>query len=233
MRRGVSRSHAGQRSCRQLTALVDHPQPEEVINRPDIDTNRPVSRQYRAGRLGVYEYPTYWSTPGFGSPLSLTSAIGPELNPVATTAPGSDETRTRNARADAQACVEENRRDDPHLRSAKAVMNYHLHAIDGDVGKLQGLLVDEKTWAIRYLVVNTSAGWLGHQTLLAPEWIEGIDWSEATVVVNVSREAIKSAPAFNPATTLDREFEVNIYRHYRRDEYWPHGTQREDLRAGL
>ncbi|HWG68883.1 MAG TPA: hypothetical protein VN692_05625 [Steroidobacteraceae bacterium] len=45
--------------------------------------------------------------------------------------------------------------DDPHLRSGNAVLKYHVHATDGDIGHVRGLLIDEKTWSIRYMVVNT------------------------------------------------------------------------------
>jgi hypothetical protein len=62
----------------------------------------------------------------------------------------------------------EHQNDDPHLRSGNAVMNYHIEASDGGIGHVQGLLLDEDTWAIRYIVVDTSNWWLGHQVLIAP-----------------------------------------------------------------
>jgi hypothetical protein len=55
------------------------------------------------------------------------------------------------------------RGDDIHLRSGNEIMRYYLHASDGDIGHVQGLIVDEKTWAIRYIIVNTSNWWLGHK----------------------------------------------------------------------
>jgi hypothetical protein len=39
---------------------------------------------------------------------------------------------------------------------------------------VQGFLVDERTWAIRYLIVNTSNWWLRHQVLVAPECFEEV-----------------------------------------------------------
>ena len=41
------------------------------------------------------------------------------------------------------------------------------------MGQVKGLLVDEETWAIRYLIVETSNWWFGHQVLIAPQWIQG------------------------------------------------------------
>jgi hypothetical protein len=89
--------------------------------------------------------------------------------------------------------------DDPHLRSCKAVMDYHIEATDGDIGHVQGMLVDEETWAIQYLIVNTSNWWLGHQVLIAPQWIKDVSWSDATVSLNLTRQAVKEAPLYNSA----------------------------------
>ena len=34
--------------------------------------------------------------------------------------------------------------------------------------------MDEETWAIRYMVVDTSNWWLGHKVLIAPAWIKDL-----------------------------------------------------------
>jgi hypothetical protein len=82
------------------------------------------------------------------------------------------------------------------------------------------MLVDDETWTIRYLVVNTSDWWLGHRVLVAPAWISDISWLEATVSVDLSREAIKHAPAFDPDALPDREQEKRMHEHYARPGYW-------------
>ena len=66
--------------------------------------------------------------------------------------------------------------DDCHLRSSQVVTGYHIHAKDGDIGHVQDLLVDDHTWAIRYLIVDTSNWWGGHHVLVAPQWIEAVSW---------------------------------------------------------
>ena len=54
-------------------------------------------------------------------------------------------------------------------------------------------------WALRYLVVDTSNWWLGHQVLVAPPWISGVHWSDRSVSVDLSRDALRNAPAYDPA----------------------------------
>ena len=53
-------------------------------------------------------------------------------------------------------------------------MIYRVEATDGDIGHVAGYLLDPVTWAIRYLVVDTSNWWLGHQVLIAPRWIDAV-----------------------------------------------------------
>jgi hypothetical protein len=89
--------------------------------------------------------------------------------------------------------------DDCHLRSSNAVIGYHIKATDGDIGHLEDLLVDDNTWAIRYLIVNTSNWWGGKRVLVAPQWIDNVSWSEAKVSVDLTRQAIKDAPPHDSA----------------------------------
>ena len=83
--------------------------------------------------------------------------------------------------------------DDSHLRSIKAVTGYHIQATDGEIGHVENMLLDDHTWAIRYLVVDTSNWWGGHHVLVAPQWIQRVSWAEATVSVDVTRQAVKDA----------------------------------------
>ena len=108
-------------------------------------------------------------------------------------------------------------RNDPHLRSCNAVLKYHIHASDGYIGHVEGLLVDDATWAIHYLIVDTSNWWLGHQVLVAPQWIQGVNWLSSNVSVDLSRKTLKDAPAYAVASSLDRQQEIELLEYYGRD----------------
>ena len=82
-------------------------------------------------------------------------------------------------------------RDNPHLRSSAAVTGHHIQATDGDVGHVEDFLVDDQSWAIRYMIVDTSNWWAGAKVLVAPEWIGQVDWDESKVHVTVTRAQIK------------------------------------------
>ncbi|HRP28649.1 MAG TPA: PRC-barrel domain-containing protein [Burkholderiaceae bacterium] len=176
---------------------------------PDVDTSKPVSRQHEIEQFTYYGYPFYWGGPGVwrdSRPEGALRGIGGAARD--------------SAFVDAQRELHRERGDDPHLRACDVVMNYRVHAADGDIGHVDGLLIDDQSWVIRYLVVNTSDWWLGHDVLVAPQWIDDISWLEATVSIALSRRAVKDAPPWDRAAPPDREHERRLYRHHDRPGYW-------------
>lgn len=113
---------------------------------------------------------------------------------------------------------------DPHLRSAREVLDYRIRASDCDVGSVEDLIIDDESWSIRYMVVNTgvaSLGWLpGKKVLVAPAWIDDVVWEEKKVHVSLGSETIQSSPGFDPAAPVNREYEVRLYDYYGRPKYW-------------
>ncbi|MGO9949749.1 MAG: PRC-barrel domain containing protein [Steroidobacteraceae bacterium] len=189
---------------------------EQVRNSPDIDTDKPVSRQHEMGYLGYYGYQNYWGGGGLWG-----GGLYPDMLQGGLASAEAINKNRKQHKAEATVEATHHHHDDPHLRSGNEVMRYYVHATDGDIGHVQGILVDEKTWAIRYIIVNTSNWWLGHEVLIAPEWIEDVYWAESKLNVAVTRQAVKDAPLYASMTSLNREQEISIFRHYGRDGYWP------------
>ena len=185
---------------------------EQVKNSPAIDTDMPVTRQHETDYLDYYGYPYYWGGMGLWGAAEYPGMLLPGYVSDAA------------ARADTdsvQARTEAHRRDqDPHLRSCKAVVGYDIKASDGEIGQVQGLIVDEDSWAIRYVLVSTGSWWSGHEVLVAPQWIQRVSWAQRSVVVDLTREALKQAPWYDPASPLTREMEIAVYEHHGRAGYW-------------
>jgi hypothetical protein len=163
------------------------------MNSPGIDTLKPISRRDEAELCDYYAYQFYWERPtSAGAPMGVTAA-------------------TATSRAGTGAC---------HLRSDKEVVGYRIEAIDGELGKVSDFIVDDTTWAIRYLVVETSGWWAGEKVLLAPEWVARIGWEEAKVFVDLSRDLIKQSPKYDESALLSREYEDKLFDHYGYPRYW-------------
>jgi PRC-barrel domain len=190
---------------------------QQVKHSPDFDSDKPVSRQNEEQYLGYYGYPYYWGGVGMWGEGLYPYAMVPGY------APGYGVDRVERER-ELEAYLRDerarHRNDDPHLRSCNAVTGYHIHATDGDIGHVSGFLVDDETWSIRYLVIDTSNWWVGHKVLIAPPWIKGVHWSDQTVSVDLSRESIKNAPPYDSTSDWGRDQERGLYRHYGRGGYW-------------
>jgi sporulation protein YlmC with PRC-barrel domain len=100
------------------------------------------------------------------------------------------------------------------------VSGYHIHGTDGEIGHVEDFILDDETWAIRYLIVNTQNWWPGKKVLVSPHWIERVSWDESSVLVDLPRETIKQAPEYTEGFLLTREFEDRLHRHYNRQGYW-------------
>lgn len=55
---------------------------------------------------------------------------------------------------------------------------------------------------------------------MAPYWIAGINWTDSAVTVDLPRQAIQDAPAYDPTVLIDGELEMGLYSHYGRASYW-------------
>lgn len=109
---------------------------------------------------------------------------------------------------------------DPDLRSTHDVTGHHVEASDGEIGHVEDFLIDDETWAVRYMIVDTRDWLPGKRVLISPKWIERISWDQREVVVDLSRKLIEQAPEYTDLPPLTRDQEVSLHRHYDRNGYW-------------
>ena len=185
---------------------------DRVKDAPGIDIHQPVSRRQEQGYMDYYGYPYYWDHTGLWGAHAL---------PTMPTPGALAEQRLRTAEAERDAAES----GDTHLRSVAEVSGYAIRATDGDLGHVEDVLFDDLSWAVRYLVVDTSNWWFGKHVLVAPEWINDISWAERVVSVNVSRQLVKTAPAYDRAKHIDRQWELEYYQHLLQPGYWLTGHE--------
>lgn len=189
---------------------------EQVRNSPNIDTDKPVSRQNEEQFMGYYGYPYYWDGLGMWGEGLYPYALIPGNAGIGV---GHVE-RERQLEVYLREERARHRNDDPHLRSCGVVTGYQVHATDGDIGHVSGFLVDDDTWAIHYLVIDTANWWGGHKVLVAPQWIKAVNWSDQSVTVDQSRQSIRNAPTYDPSADWSRDQEVALNTYYGRSGYW-------------
>jgi hypothetical protein len=179
---------------------------KQVENSPDINTHQPVSRQHEAAYSAYYGYNNYWGGPNLWGPVFFPGDLAVPTDAFAE--PMKDRVRRESA--------------DSHLRSAEGVTGYHVAATDGDIGHVDGFVVDDEAWAIRYIEVATR-NWLpGKKVLVSPAWMEQVSWTDSKVYVALSRKAIEDAPEYLLSRPITREYEHQLYFHYGLPPYWLH-----------
>ena len=189
---------------------------EQIRHSPGIDTDKPVSRQHETEYFNYYGYPYYWSGPGLWGgtayPIGHPSRAQMQGYP--------DRTSGYTGTAAAARHEVPKEEGDPHLRSTNEVIGYYIEATDGNIGHVEDLLIEDETWAIRYVVVDTVNWWPGKKVVLSPQWIRDVSWMDSRVYVNVSRDRVKNAPEYDPASIMDRDYENRLYEHYGSPRYW-------------
>jgi len=171
---------------------------KQIENSPSLDTDKPVSRQFEESYNGYYKYSMYWTGPAMWGDYPYID-------------------RNRGATG---ALNLGGKAWDFQLRSTAAVSGYNIEASDGGIGHVDDFIIDDETWAIRYLVIDTVNWWPGKKVLISPRWIERVSWEQSKVFVNLTRDSIKQNPEYTEESMITRDYEIGLHQHYNRPGYW-------------
>jgi uncharacterized protein YrrD len=199
---------------------------EQVRNSPGIDTARPVSRQEQEALHRYYAWPYYWAGPfptsAFSAPLDPAGggwSAAALRDGYGTGEPGwRDSGKAARELNDPRKPPPESREseNDSHLRSVNAVRGYDIRAVDGSIGHVEDFVLDDETWAVRYLLANTKNWWPGRKVLVGLGHIRDISWHERGVFVDLNRGEIKASPEFDEGRPLTSDYVDRLDAHYGR-----------------
>ena len=153
---------------------------QQIEKSPAIESHKPVSRQYEEEYFRYYGWAPYWA----GGEMWGVSGFPmgpPHLMPSKKASWGS---RPHNS-------------DETHLRSTQALSGYHIQTGEGAIGHVTDFMMDNKSWAICQLVVETGHWYSGKEIVISPKHIDRISYEESKVFVKVTKEAILKAPEYH------------------------------------
>ena len=181
---------------------------EQIEESPDILEDAPVSLQQEERLRAYFSWQRYWQEQPFIQP-----AAGATFGQVGITP--APQTITPNVENAFQVPT-----GDPHLRSVNEVCGYSIRARDGNIGAVEDFVIDDTSWKLHYMIVNTG-NWLpGKKVLISPGWINTVSWSDQTVDVDMTQDGVKNSPEFDPSIPINREYEARLYDYYGRPHYW-------------
>jgi uncharacterized protein YrrD len=171
---------------------------KQIEESPSLDSDKPISKQFETAYNSYYRWPAYWNG------LYIWGGY-PYLN------------------HDSEEWSEIKQQEeswDPNLLSTYAVSSFHIQASEGEIGHVEDFVINDVTWAIRYLIIDTK-NWFGEKkVLISPKWIDHISWSDSKVFINLSMEDIKNAPEYSEEALLTRDYETQLHLHYKHNIYW-------------
>jgi hypothetical protein len=171
---------------------------KQIEDSPPLENHKPVSRQFEESYHSYYGWPSYWDGQyAWGSYLYAAMA-----------------------RDHMDRSRKEESSWDHHLRSTKDGTGYHIQASDGEIGHVEDFVVDDASWTLRYLVVDTRNWWPGREVLISPLWIDRIEWVDRKVTLSMTRESVRNSPEYTAAALLTRDYETRLHEHYNRMGYW-------------
>lgn len=106
------------------------------------------------------------------------------------------------------------------LRLLSELIDYSIHATDGDLGHCSDFLVDDEAWTIRYLVVKTTRWLPGRKIVLPPVFLDEPDWDAQRFPARLTKQQIEDGPPLDEHAPLSRQYEVTYHEHYALPFYW-------------
>jgi len=143
---------------------------DQIGRSPGIDTDKPVSRQQEIELYGHYAWKGYWESGFYAGGLGTVVDALPE----------------KGKRIGA----------DLHLRSAQYVSGFHVHGTDGELGCIRDFVIDDRTWVLLNLVVNTNAAPEGKNVLVAVAHVIQMRWSDSEVYLSETKAVIEKSAEF-------------------------------------
>ncbi len=175
----------------------------QVKHSPSILSDEPVSQQMETDLFGYYGWDPLWGGGNYFGAYPYGMGVGSASMPLSADA---DVLEASRASSDGNG--------DPHLRSVTAVTGYHIQAKDGPIGHIENMLVDDASWGIGYLVIDTRNWWPGQHVLMSPHAVRAISWSDRDVTLDVTRDQVKGSPAWNPAEVIERTYQERLHGYY-------------------
>ncbi|HEY5368391.1 MAG TPA: PRC-barrel domain-containing protein [Hanamia sp.] len=174
---------------------------DQIQNSPDIDTEKPVSRQQEEALYSYYPWGPYWGADPNEHGAGMFGAMPSDLY----------NSEVENSEVPVAVSVENN---DQHLRSTDNVTGYKIHTTDGEIGKVVDYIIDDSNWQIKYIIVETGSWLDSRKVLLSVQWIKEVNWENSVVIVSVTTGQVETSPEFNSDEIVNDAYERSLQDYY-------------------
>jgi hypothetical protein len=109
------------------------------------------------------------------------------------------------------------------LHQGLAFKGFSIEASDGRIGTVSDFLFDDRTWKLRWLVVDTGTWLKDQKILLHPSAIEKVDIRVKALLVKLTRGQVEKSPSLATDEPVSGQMEYSLYGYYGVDPLWGGG----------
>ncbi|MDT8861943.1 PRC-barrel domain-containing protein [Alkalihalobacillus sp. MEB130] len=146
---------------------------EQIKNSPSVD--EPITRKVEGELFNYYGWSPYWIGSGLWGDWFSPNQIPLESTSIEGMGPSDDE-------------------DHSYLRSMNEmkgkINGYMVTAKDGQIGKVIDFILDDESWAIDSLVIDTGDLLPGKKVVVSPEAIDSVNRLSQEIYLNEKKEEI-------------------------------------------
>src|SRR5438445_11230840 len=104
------------------------------------------------------------------------------------------------------------------LRRAGDLKGVTIEVMDGDIGSVQDLYFDDRTWTVRYLVVDTGTWLPGRQVLISPFAFQPVPGA-SRLRTALTKEQIQNSRSIETDCQVDGQREAEFKRYFGYPQY--------------
>lgn len=93
------------------------------------------------------------------------------------------------------------------LYNMKNIMDSSIHAIDGEIGKADDFYFDDRSWGIRYMIVDTGTWLTERKVLLSPVVINRTDNENNVIYTKLTKNQILNSPDIDTNRPVSEQHE--------------------------
>lgn len=184
---------------------------EEIENSPPVEKEDKLMRTHERDLADYFNWTNYWRA-AEPTNTGISGLVPNNLIRKITIEENIKDREKENKKIPAE--------EETNLRSVNELINFKIHASDGFIGHVDKFIIDDNNWLIRYLLVDTKDLLPGKKVVLAPEWINNIDWVGEEVEFKLTVEEIENAPEYDAEMPISELYETKLYEHYDKEKYW-------------
>jgi sporulation protein YlmC with PRC-barrel domain len=157
---------------------------EDIKYLRPLDLDPPISRQQQLTRKAIRLFAPFYNFGQSWGAVSMSTISEWYLrNSSSTVSQGRDHQEAKY---------------DPHLRSARKIIGYRVQALNGIIGRVTDIVINDTNHAIHSVIVEVRRWWKLARLILPVHYIRGISWATSRLAVGLDRKAVRVLKPYAP-----------------------------------